>query len=182
MKIKINVMRLLLFLTTLSFAISQLLEHYLSKSADIANKARRVLYSHIAPNLINHPYPGVENYTLYSMARLGMMPSNAKPLMPELGPVINNVTSFQYPITVPQCGDIDQSVRSVFIAVISATDNFEYRMKIRQTWKDHIDLVLQKGLLGKIHFAFILGKSENDPRENSKGKQKFAKISQISFR
>jgi hypothetical protein len=34
-------------------------------------------------------------------------------------------------------------------------------MKIRQTWKDHIDLVLQKGLLGKIHFAFILGKSEN---------------------
>ncbi|EFX82150.1 hypothetical protein DAPPUDRAFT_316750 [Daphnia pulex] len=157
---KINVMSLLLFLTTLSIANSQLLEH-LSKSAEIANKDRRVLYSHIAPTLINNPYPGVANYTLYSTARLGLLPSNAKPLMPEFGPVINNVTSFNYPITVPQCGDIDPSVRSVFIAVISAADNFERRSKIRQTWKDHIDLVLQKGLLGKIHFAFILGKSEN---------------------
>jgi hypothetical protein len=156
---KINVMRLLLFLTTLSIANSQLLEH-LKKSANIANNDRRVLYSHIAPKLINHPYPGVENYTLYSTTHLGVLPSNAKPLMPEFGPVINNVTSFNYPVTVPQCGDIDQSVRSVFIAVISATGNFEKRSKIRETWKNHIDLVLQKGLLGKMHFAFILGKSE----------------------
>ncbi|EFX82403.1 hypothetical protein DAPPUDRAFT_241311 [Daphnia pulex] len=89
--------------------------------------------SHITPTLINNPYPGVENYTLYSTARLGLLPSNAKPLMPEFGPVINDVTSFNYPITVPQCGDIDPSVRSVFIAVISAADNFERRSKIRQT-------------------------------------------------
>jgi hypothetical protein len=51
--------------------------------------------------------------------------------MPKLGLVINDVTSFKYPIAIKRWqGDIDQRVRSVFIAVISGTDNFVKRMEI----------------------------------------------------
>jgi hypothetical protein len=133
----------------------------MNRAIEAANEDRKLLYSQMAPDLIDIPYPGVENYTHYAAARLGLLLVNARPLMSELGHVINDVTSFKYPIATKQCGNIDSSVRSVFIAVISATGNFEKRSKIRETWKNHIDLVLQKGLLGKIHFGFILGQPEN---------------------
>lgn len=63
-------------------------------------------------------------------------------------------------------GDIDSSKRSVLIAVISRLDNFEKRNKIRETWKHHIDLVLQKGMLGKIQFGFVLGQTKNKSIQN----------------
>jgi hypothetical protein len=148
----------------------------MNRAIEAVNEDRKLLYSQMAPDLIDIPYPGVENYTHYAAARLGLLLVNARPLMSELGPVINDVTSFKYPIATKQCGNIDSSVRSVFIAVISATSNFEKRSKIRETWKNHIDLVLQKGLLGKIHFGFILGQPENANELQGKSKEIQEKI------
>ncbi len=120
-----------------------------------------MLASNIAPFLINTPYPGVEKYTNYASAHLGLFPlKNVKALMPEFGPVINDVTSFQYPITISSCGNPPKP--DVFIAVISAPENFKQRTKIRQSWKNQINLVLKKGLLGRIHFAFVLGRAETN--------------------
>jgi hypothetical protein len=80
--------------------------------------------------------------------------------MPKLGLVID-VTSFKYPIAIKRWqGYIDQRVISVFIAVISATDNFVKRMEIRQTWKNHIDEV-RKFQRCNIQFSFILGQSRS---------------------
>jgi hypothetical protein len=124
-------------------------------------KEKSVLASNIAPFLINTPYPGVEKYTNYASAHLGLFPlKNVKALMPEFGPVINDVTSFQYPITISSCGNPPKP--DVFIAVISAPENFKQRTKIRQSWKNQINLVLKKGLLGRIHFAFVLGRAETN--------------------
>jgi hypothetical protein len=183
---KITGIRLPIFLALLAIAKSQLPQSNCYNTLNFVNKERRIISSLLVPSLINTPYPGVANYTLYSTARLGMLPSKAKPLMPELGPVVNDVTSYNsynYPISKKPCGDIDPSVRSVFIAVISAADNFEKRSKIRQTWKNHIDLVLQKRLLGKIHFAFILGQPENAliQEKIQKENDKFRDIIQIEM-
>ncbi|XP_046448164.1 beta-1,3-galactosyltransferase 5-like [Daphnia pulex] len=185
---KITVKILAIFLTLLVFANSQLMDKMnraivvessaekMNRAIEAANEDRKLLYSQMAPDLIDIPYPGVENYTHYAAARLGLLLVNARPLMSELGPVINDVTSFKYPIATKQCGNINSSVRSVFIAVISATGNFEKRSKIRETWKNHIDLVLQKGLLGKIHFGFILGQPENANELQGKSKDIQEKI------
>ncbi|KAK4004437.1 hypothetical protein OUZ56_006170 [Daphnia magna] len=95
------------------------------------------------------------------MARLGMLPLvNVKPLIPKLGPVINDVTSFKYPITVSSCKRNPTS-RSVFIAVIPATENVLNREKIRKTWKNHVSVVVGKGLLSVACFVFVLGRSSD---------------------
>ncbi|KAI9561344.1 hypothetical protein GHT06_012301 [Daphnia sinensis] len=52
--------------------------------------------------------------------------------------------------------------RSVFIAVISATENVLNREKIRKTWKNHVAVVLGKGLLSVARFAFVLGRTNDN--------------------
>ncbi|XP_032798888.1 beta-1,3-galactosyltransferase 4-like [Daphnia magna] len=101
------------------------------------------------------------------MDRLGMLPLvNIKPLIPKLGPVINDVSSFKYPITVSGC-KVNPNSRSVFITVISATENFLKREIIRKTWKNHVPVVVKKGLLSMARFVFVLGKT-NDSLLQSK--------------
>ncbi|KZS16091.1 Uncharacterized protein APZ42_018211 [Daphnia magna] len=51
--------------------------------------------------------------------------------------------------------------RSVFIAVISATENVLNREKIRKTWKNHVSVVVGKGLLSVARFVFVLGRSSD---------------------
>lgn len=162
MKMKIAAMRLPIFLALLAIAKSQLSQNHFYKKLNVINEERRIISSLVVPSLINTPYPGVANYTLYETARLGLLISNANSIMPEFGPVLNAVTSFNYPLTIKnkRCGDIEQRRQSAFIAVISAADNFEKREKIRQTWKSHIDFV-RKFKLFNIQFSFILGQSED---------------------
>ncbi|XP_057368442.1 UDP-GalNAc:beta-1,3-N-acetylgalactosaminyltransferase 1-like [Daphnia carinata] len=117
--------------------------------------------------LRNRPYPGVENYTRYAVARLGLLPlANIEPLEPEFGPVINNVTSFHYCITVPKCRNVNAN-RSVFIAIVSAPENSDKRKVVRQTWAKHLQVENEKGLLEIAGFAFILGLTENNVTQNS---------------
>lgn len=139
----------------------QMLPNQTDYIVKILNEERKVLYNYAVPYLHDNPYPGVEKYTHYEMARLGMLPLvNVKPLIPKLGPVINDVTSFKYPITVSSCRGNPTS-RSAFIAVISATENVLNREKIRKTWKNHVPVVVGKGLLSVARFFFVLGRSSD---------------------
>ena len=111
--------------------------------------------------LRNTPYPGAAVYTQYAMARLGLSPlPNVEPLKRELGSVVNDVTSFRYPISIPSCREVNGR-RNIFIAVISAADNFEKRAVIRKTWANYLNSVWNRTLTGFAGFAFILGRTED---------------------
>jgi hypothetical protein len=117
------------------------------------------------------PYPGVENYTRYAVARLGLLPlAGIEPLKPEYGPVINNVTSFRYPITIPACQTYSTNQKSVFFAVISAPGNFDKRNTIRHTWRTHLSNVsyYHNSSMVVAGFAFILGLTDKDNATQSK--------------
>lgn len=119
-------------------------------------------FNQIAVSLRNTPYHGVENYTRYQVARLGLITlANVEALRPEFGPVINDVTSFQYLTTIPSCRDIPTDKRSVFVAIISAPRSFDKRELIRKTWFKHLQVAVGAGLLGPVSFAFVLGQTEN---------------------
>ena len=119
-------------------------------------------FTYMSSFLHNTPYPGVENYTRYAMARLGMIPLyNVERLKPEFGPAVNDFLSFRYRISVPPCHSVSAN-RSIFIAVNSAPGNFDKRNSIRQTWRKHIPIVEAQGLMGLSGFAFILGLTEDN--------------------
>jgi hypothetical protein len=85
---------------------------------------------------------------------------NVKPLKPEFGSVINDATYFQYPISIPACLPVSGR-RNIFIAVISASANFEQRAVIRRTWAMNIK-VWNQSMTGLAGFAFILGQTKNN--------------------
>jgi len=59
----------------------------------------------LAEEVRKYNYPGVEEFTRYTVKRLGIRPiESIEPLRPDLGgPVINDVTSFNYPIQMEPC-------------------------------------------------------------------------------
>jgi hypothetical protein len=143
------------------------------KTALIANlelceEKRKMFNNYVLDSFLrDSPYSGVENYTRYAVARLGMLPiKNAKPLIPEFGPVINDVLSFRYPINIPSCpaAKITNNTSanpSVFIAIISAPGNFKERNDIRETWLIHLKSALEKNLLGiSTRFGFFIGQDQ----------------------
>jgi hypothetical protein len=145
------------------------------KTALIANlelceEKRKMFNNYVLDSFLrDSPYSGVENYTRYAVARLGMLPiKNAKPLIPEFGPVINDVLSFRYPINIPSCpaAKITNNTSanpSVFIAIISAPGNFKKRNDIGETWLIHLQRALAKNLLGiSTRYGFFLGQTQDD--------------------
>ncbi|EFX61982.1 hypothetical protein DAPPUDRAFT_256217 [Daphnia pulex] len=116
------------------------------------------------------------------MSRMRIIPKpNIQPLVPQYGTVFHDVTSIRYSLTIPSCKNSADS-RSVFIAVVSAPENFQNREKIRQTWKNHVNLVKRNGVLGKIEFAFVLGPAKNSSTQisNVEESTKYKDIIQIS--
>ncbi|XP_046443670.1 uncharacterized protein LOC124193748 [Daphnia pulex] len=145
------------------------------KTALIANlelceEKRKMFNNYVLDSFLRNSYfYEVEKYTRYAVARLGMLPiKNAKSLIPEFGPVINDVLSFRYPINIPSCqaAEITNNTSanpSVFIAIISAAGNFKKRNDIRETWLIHLKSVLEKNLLGiSTRFGFFLGQTPYD--------------------
>jgi hypothetical protein len=131
-------------------------------------------------------YPGVEKYTRYMVARFGMSPllAGEEPLKPEYGPVYNDVTSFNYPITVPACrhaaADVDNR-KSFFIAVMSAPGNFAKRNIIRRTWRNHYQQHKSLGLIDTAGFAFILAMTKENVTQKQIDKER-AKLIEILFK
>ena len=109
-------------------------------------------------------YPGIDIYISYTTALLGLQPlTNVEPIRNDFGPVINDVTSFLYPIQIEKCAGNNvepKANKSVFIAVVSAPANFERRDHIRKTWFNHLkDTHYHRNLVHFVGFAFFLGKT-----------------------
>jgi hypothetical protein len=133
------------------------------KMLEVNTTFNRELFDYVmTAYLLDTPYPGVENYIRYSVARLGLLPlTGIEPLKPEYGPVINNVTSFRYPIAIPACRRTSAN-QSVFIAVISASSNFDRQNTIRKTWRTHFNVDHHQSSMSIDGFAFILGMPDNN--------------------
>ena len=118
------------------------------------------------------------------VARFGMSPlAGEEPLQPEYGPVINNVTSFNYPITVPACrhaADVDNR-KTLFIAVMSAPCDFAKRNIIRRTWWNHYQQHKSLGLIDTAGFAFILAMTKENVTQKQIDKKR-AKLIEILFK
>ena len=117
-----------------------------------AETTEKETFEDLAAKWKGKSYGGVDEYIFYHTVRLGMEKSlpNSVPLRPELGPIINDVTSFRYPINRPPCKD-DQHF---FISVISSTKNFKRRNRIRNAWVRHLN--------ASASYAFVMGRTTNE--------------------
>lgn len=141
----------------------------------------REFFNYMATHMQNTSYPGVENYSRYAIARLALLPlNNVVQLKPEFGPVINDVLSFDYPISIPMCRECLAANRTVFIAINSAPGNFERRNAIRNSWSNDLKTENKMGVAG---FAFILGQTDNNltQRRIEKESQTYGDIIQIGM-
>ena len=91
--------------------------------------------------------------------------TDVQPLVADMVPVINDVTSFQYPLRIASCRKKvadNTNHRSIFVAVISAPNNFKKRAAIRRTWPHHLknqsNINKQLDVLG---FGFVVGLTKN---------------------
>lgn len=140
-------------------------------------------YQYLISQLRNTVYPGVDNYTEYTVVQNKLKPlPGVQPLRPEFGPVLNNVASFRYPIDIKPCKEIEVNSSSLFVAIISAAGNFERREMIRQTWLHHFMSIQNESHLLAGH-GFIIGltadnKVQMQIEEESK---KYGDILQIDF-
>ncbi|XP_046453458.1 uncharacterized protein LOC124201058 isoform X3 [Daphnia pulex] len=131
----------------------------------------RELFDYLALHLRETVYDGVENYIRFMTAFLGLeeLAAGAEPLMaPGMGPVVNDITWFRYPININPCRFFDSPAAaaagnsssriSLFISVISGPNNYERRAAIRRTWPVH--LKNQTNLnhpLDVVGFGFVIG-------------------------
>ena len=96
----------------------------------------------------NKTFPNfnVDKYIGYSVTHLKLnpLPDQSRALRSDFGPVVNDVF-FRYSISIAAC----KANYRIFIAVISAPDNFEKRQSIRQTWFRYLNF--------PAGFAFIIG-------------------------
>ena len=113
---------------------------------------------------ITAEYPGIDMYISYTTALLRLKPlPNVEPIRKDLGPAINDVTSFLFPIQIAKCTEkIESASKSIFIIVVSAPGNFLRRKLIRKTWFNHLkDSFYHRDLLKFVGFGFFLGKTSD---------------------
>jgi len=128
-------------------------------------------YRYLTGELLqNAPYPGVDNYTLYTLDRLGldqMTSSKEEPIRVEYGPVVNDVTSFRYLRSVHPCWNnfTSKHGKTLFVAIISAPGNMEKRESIRNTWLSHLTSSNELGI-GLAGYAFIVGRTQNKSNQD----------------
>ena len=90
---------------------------------------------------------------------------DAKPLVAGMGLVVNDITWFQYPLSISPCRQSARNTnsRSLFIAVISAPHNFEKRATVRQTWRSHLrNQTNIHNKLDIVEFGFVIGLTNKD--------------------
>lgn len=129
----------------------------------------RKFLSRMTVHLRGTKYAGADNYTRYTVAHLGLKPlKHVRPIRHDIGPVINDVTSFGYPISIEQCPDnVGLTRPSLLIVVVSEPTNFERRNVIRRTWKKHLKHKGVASLIDVAGFAFLIGKSEDSDTNES---------------
>lgn len=109
-------------------------------------------------------------YSAYSIRRMRLKPlKQIEPLQPNLGPVVNDVLSFNYAINQPQLckrrfrqDDVTNALdaeknSTLLIMIISAVDHFKQRRFIRQTWGRS----LSQPAVGASAYVFLIGGSDD---------------------
>lgn len=91
---------------------------------------------------------------------------DVEPLVASMGLVVNDITSFKYPLNISPCRQQhtagNAKSRSLFISVISAPDNFEKRQTIRRTWSNHLTNQTNiHRILEMVGFGFVIGLTNN---------------------
>lgn len=120
----------------------------------------RNLYSYLSGRLRDAPFGGVDHYRQYTIVRSNLKPlPGVKPLRPDFGPPLNDVTSFRYPLTVKSCRQGRKAPRTLFVAVMSAAAYFHKRDVIRQTWASRFPEFSH--LVDVIGFSFVVGRTLN---------------------
>lgn len=111
----------------------------------------------------DQPWAGSKNYTDYTVAHLGLKAiDNVKPLRPDYGMVVNDVIAFKYPINIPKCRKDSVANRTLFIAILSAPDYFEYRNVTRTTWLSLLkDPHYHRSLFDVIGYGFVVGRTSH---------------------
>ncbi|KAI9566052.1 troponin C [Daphnia sinensis] len=121
----------------------------------------KLLFDYMVTSELGTPYPGVIKYSKYIVTRFRMQPlTQDQALKPEFGPVMNDVVNFRYLTNIPKCIEVasgNDQRPSIFIAIISATENSRKRNIIRNTWKRHLRTVRDKRGFYFLHFGFFLG-------------------------
>ena len=150
----------------------------------------RELLDYLLVHLREVNYDGVDNYIRVKKSTLGLkrLPG-VEPLMPGMGPVINDISWFEYPINISPCRFKESSLptgnssRSLFIGTISGPNNFERRAAIRRTWPGYFSNRTDfKNPLDLLGFGFVIGQT-NDSVVQQKVKEeskKFGDILQIN--
>lgn len=144
------------------------------------------LLKYLANNMHDTLYPGVVNYTLYMTTLLGLKPlSGIRPLRPDFGPVLNDVSSFRYPIQVPPCKRIEVTGRpTIFVAIVSAPSYFDRRISVRQTWLAHFqNQKINGSQMTLVGYGFVIGLVKDDKiqMQIEKENKKYGDILQIDI-
>ena len=167
--------KLLLHLTAIVFIGTVFVNLFPSVKENVKVKDHHFLQTKVPPLPFNNSllpaYPGIDEYINYKVKRLHLSPHSGRLLKPVrlgFGPIVNDVTSFTYPIDLKRCKSVkNRRPRSLFIAIVTAPNNFERRKMIRQTWLNQLKKN-QNHQLGFELFgvAFVMGQTANKAVSN----------------
>ena len=143
-------------------------------------------FKYLISKLRDIPYPGVEKYTQYIMSLTGMKPvAGATPLRLDFGPIVNDISWFRYPLSIPPCAASNHPAISVFVSIVSEPRHFENRQTIRKTWLRDMLIKTNSGAINLIGHVFVLGQvHEAIPKiqeEIEKENEEFGDILQMNI-
>ena len=148
----------------------------------------RPFFNYLAKQLRNSPFPGARNYTEYKSLMINnghqqqSLLTHVKPLRKEFGPVVNDVTSFHYPIDIPPCrpntnNSVDDQI-GLFLVIISAPNYFDKREAIRQTWLTRL-IESTSNKVKLVGHGFIVGLTNNNVNVQKRLQEESAKHGDI---
>jgi hypothetical protein len=131
----------------------------------------------------------VDHYIRLMTVIRGLEPlTGVKALVPGMGPVVNDISWFQYLINLAPCADVGpmESYRiSLFVGVISAPHYFEKRSVIRQTWRRHLTTQsnIRNNPLDVVGFGFVIGLTDDEAVQQKikEESEKYGDILQINM-
>ena len=94
--------------------------------------------------------------------------------------MINDVTSFGYPINIQACSaNVDETdKRNVFVVVVSAPSYFEKRHAIRRSWERDLK---NETIRHSVGFAFFLGRTDMGVEANIEKYRKHGDVIQVDI-
>jgi hypothetical protein len=179
--------------------LSSIHQKYMTVGSSFSSTSTKIidqqLFDYFVVHLHNAEYDGVDNYIRFMTVFKGLKPMpGIRSLVPGMGPVVNDMSQFQYyPINLVPCpsasSNSSNKSRSLFIGVISGPGNFERRATIRRTWHVHLNKNQQNkksnknALLDLLRFAFVIGQTNDSvvQQQVKDESEKYGDILQINM-